>query len=94
MTTDENIKDMSEFTKELEDKVGLGATGKFPKGKIKEEDEGELAFAITSHKGRVVMDFGKPVQWLAVEPEMAVEIANSLIKYAAEVKKEEKIIKP
>lgn len=94
MADDKNFEDMQKFTKELEEQVGLGPTGKFPKGKIKEEDDGELAFAITHHKGKVVIDFGKPIQWLAVDTKMATEIADSLMKFVAEIEKANLIIKP
>jgi hypothetical protein len=58
----------------------LGATGKFPKGKINEHDEGELNIGITkNYNGKIMIDFGKPVMWIGLDPEEAIAIANAII---------------
>lgn len=41
----------------------LGATGKFPQGKLNARDEGELTIAVGIKDGVVMIDFGKPVKW-------------------------------
>lgn len=64
----------------LKDK--LGATGKFPDGKINEADEGEIMVAIVGIEDRVVINFGKPVHWVGFTKEQAVQIAASLIKHS------------
>lgn len=57
----------------------FGATGKFPDGKIGPDDEGELTLGVVrDSQGRVHVNFGKPVQWLAMPPEKAIELANML----------------
>ncbi len=66
---------MDEQMKEL---LGLGATGKFPEGKLTKMDEGELAMAIGTHQGKVVIDFGKPTAWIGFTKEQAYELANTL----------------
>lgn len=50
-----------------------GATGEFPEGQLGPRDEGELNIAIAADPDRnvVIMDFGKPVAWLAMEPDHA-----------------------
>ena len=63
----------------------LGATGKFPQGKLKKGDEGEIRFAMTVYNGKIVMDFGKPVQWLGIDVETAREIANNILKKCDEL---------
>jgi hypothetical protein len=40
-------------------------------GKLTQSDEGELEFKITLYKGRVIMDWGKLVQWIGLTPSMA-----------------------
>jgi hypothetical protein len=65
----------------------LGATGKFPEGKIHPTDEGELKFAITHEKGEVIFQFGKAVAWFALPPEKAEELADLLRKHAVECRK-------
>jgi hypothetical protein len=57
----------------------LGPTGEFPDGKLREDDEGELAFAVgVVRTGDVFMDFGKPIRWLAFPPEQAQDVAKML----------------
>jgi hypothetical protein len=63
--------------------MALGATGKFPQGKLNERDEGELQFAVGSEKGLVRIDFGKPVAWFALPPETAQQLAMLLLRHAA-----------
>jgi hypothetical protein len=62
----------------------LGATGQFPDGKITEDDEGELQFAVGSNpdENLVSVRFGKPVAWLALPPENARALAQLLLKHA------------
>jgi hypothetical protein len=47
----------------------LGATGRFPQGKLNEYDEGELRLAMGVTNGKLVMNFGKPVSWVALTKE-------------------------
>lgn len=54
----------------------LGATGKYPEGKLRDRDEGEIAFAVGAEQGKVVLNFGKPVAWIGFTPEQAMEIAR------------------
>ncbi len=59
----------------------LGATGRFPEGKINESDEGELSFGIAAdhRKRQVVINFGTPVSWFSLPPETAVQLANAIL---------------
>jgi len=61
------------------DKFDLGATGKFPEGKLNEQDKGEIRFAVMGDaKGNVVLYFGRDVTWIAMPPETAYELARLL----------------
>lgn len=60
----------------------LGATGKFPDGKLNQSDEGEIMVGITSVEDRVIVQFGKPVSWIGFTKEQAKDLAASLIKYS------------
>lgn len=64
--------------------LGLGATGEFPRGKHRPDDLGELKAAITAdrEKHTVFIDYGKPVQWLAMSPEQAENLAVVLVAMA------------
>lgn len=59
-----------------------GPTGKFPEGKITEHDEGEIKFAVTVYKGKVVVNFGTPVASLGMLPEQAKVLARTLLRCA------------
>jgi hypothetical protein len=63
----------------------LGATGQHPHGHYRgADDEGELACAIASDPdaGRVMIDFGKPVVWLALTPDQAITLGGLLMHHA------------
>lgn len=65
-----------------------GPTGEFPQGKMHEEDEGELGISIGhTAEGKIVIDMGKPVAWLGMDPEEARAFAEGLMKHAAEAEK-------
>ena len=64
----------------------LGATGEFPRGKIHESDEGAFNMRIgKSPDGTVIIDFGKPITWLGLEPDIAAEFAQKILKVAGRV---------
>jgi hypothetical protein len=68
----------------------VGATGRFPEGKLTPEDEGEIQFGIgkfRDEEGRtkVAIEFGKPVHWVAMNAQQALDLAESLRKHAREI---------
>ncbi len=67
------------FRQEAE-RLRLGATGAYPKGKLNECDDGEIQLAITADtKNRViVMNFGTPTAWVGFYPEQCEQIIESL----------------
>jgi len=73
---------MSEMTQRL------GATGRYPEGKLGKHDEGEIAFAVAADpkNKKVLIDFGKPVAFLGMNPEQAVALGEMLIAKAGELK--------
>ena len=62
--------------------LGLGATGKYPKGKMHEQDEGELKVAMTvdEKNKRIVIDFGKPIAWIGITSSEAKMLAVALME--------------
>lgn len=66
-------------------RLKLGATGKFPEGKLNENDQGELRAALIVNQGRLVLLFGKPVEFLAMTKEQAIAMGQGLIKKAQEL---------
>lgn len=69
--------------RDLMDTTGfIGATGMYPEGKLTPQDEGGIQFAIGEQNGKVVIDFGNPVHWLAMSPQQAADFASSLLSRA------------
>lgn len=68
----------------LTEQIAGRAKRQWSDGRIGPHDDGDLAFAIGPHPDRelVVMDFGKPVEFVAMTPQQAIEMAQSLIKQA------------
>lgn len=62
----------------------LGATQRFPEGKLKADDEGELRFAVGTHPQtkKVIIQWGKPVSWIGMTAAQALDLADSLQKQA------------
>lgn len=61
----------------------FGATGKFPDGSLDKSDEGEISFGVTSHRGKVIINFGKPVAWLGMDSNQAAALAAFLLQHAS-----------
>lgn len=61
----------------------IGATGRFPEGKLHPGDEGELQFGVARDaQGNVHVNFGKDVSWFSMPSHAAVAFARSLLKAA------------
>lgn len=65
-------------------KQSIGPTGKFPQGHYTPDDEGELqiAIAVDSRNGKVVIQFGKPTAWIGMGPAEAKALGLILIAKA------------
>lgn len=63
-----------------------GPTGKFPQGKLTENDEGELTIAIGHKDGKIVLDFGTPTAWVGFDADQADQIADALRAHAKQVR--------
>jgi len=64
----------------MPDPVGPGSTGKFPEGKLRDDDEGEIRVALTAIDGKIIIDFGKPVKWIGLGPTDAILLGENLVK--------------
>jgi len=66
----------------------LGATGKFPRGKIDRLDEGQIKFAIAAdHDTKTVLiNFGKSIAWLGMTSDEAIDLGNLLRDKGIEIK--------
>ena len=86
LVEDAEDPDETDFSKFIPsgEKPDLGATGKYPEGKLREDDEGEIALGIAVHKGKIIMDFGGDMGWVGFTPEQSRQIASILQKRAKE----------
>lgn len=62
----------------------------YPEGRLGPDDEGELTYAVgpDPEDGIVRLEFDKPVEWLGLPPQQAIELAQSLIRHARTVSTE------
>lgn len=61
----------------------FGETGKFPDGKLTDSDEGEIKFGVAAYGSQVLLNFGKPVAWFAMDADHADSLGD-LLKHKAE----------
>lgn len=66
-------------------KPALGATGKFPEGKLTEDDEGEIHMGVIVKDNKVILAFGKPVAWVGMTRVQAINLADLLKRRAMEL---------
>ena len=64
----------------------FGATGRHPLGRVSLDDEGEIRFGIAVQSGRVLIDFGKPVHSLGLDPDQAWGLAEVLRRRSLEAR--------
>lgn len=66
----------------MHDDYPIGPTGRYPDGKLNDDDGGQLYTLIGHQDGKVIIQYGTPVSWTAMDPEGARSLAQSLIKHA------------
>ena len=77
-----------EFLQRQAEELALGATGKFPEGKLTSDDEGEIAFGVTHYKGKIVFNFGKSVMSLGMSIQQARQLRAEIQKHIKAVQKD------
>lgn len=63
----------------------LGATGEYPHGTTGPEDQGELKAAVYIRDGRLFINFGKSLSWLALTKREALMFGNGVVRKASEM---------
>lgn len=83
-------RDQSELMKRFINQADGKMKRSYPNGRISAEDEGELVFVVSGDPDAesVRLNFGKPVHWLEMTAQDAVNLAQSLIKQARGISKE------
>lgn len=62
-----------------------GGTGKFPTGKLNNEDKGELEMEVYVAHNCVIVNFGRELSWIGLSAEQAGDMAKLLIEKASEL---------
>jgi len=57
----------------------------YPRGKLNQNDEGELQIRIGVQDRTVVLDFGKPIHWLGFDAATARAVGERLVARANEI---------
>ena len=66
----------------------LGATGRYPDGKLDNSDQGEILFDVKSCKenDRVFLTFGEPITGIGFTYEQAMALADDMLAKAYELR--------
>ena len=85
MSTPHHFSGDEEVIQRFIDQGERKAAPSFPLGKMNEQDEGELAFAIAIDERNMVIkiDFNKPATWFAMELEPALKFQKGLAVFIA-----------
>ena len=51
---------------------------KWPDGRLDQSDDGEFQFGLTIIKGSVVIGFDRPVDWIGLTPQQAIDLGTAL----------------
>jgi hypothetical protein len=60
-------------------------TDQFPRGKLNADDEGALNIGITVRDRTMIIDFGKPCDWIGLDKQTALALADTIRKRAEEL---------
>lgn len=62
---------------------------KYPRGKLNEDDEGQLEIAIVVKDKTIIIDFGKPIAWIGLDKDSAMNLVALIIDKVNSIKVEE-----
>ena len=71
----------TEPSKELREAMGK-MFGEYPAGKLNDNDAGAIAFEVGRENDKVILRFTKPVAWMGMTGDEAMQLAQCLIKHA------------
>lgn len=63
----------------------IGAAGRHRREDDLQERPGELKIAVGAHKNQVILNFGRSVAWLSMDPVEARNVAMLLLEKASKV---------
>ena len=82
------MSDIDDVMRREAKRLGLGPTGEYPQGTLGPDDEGGLKAAMTVVGGKIVINFGKEISWLAMTPGEARILSEALLKNAGKAEKQ------
>lgn len=56
--------------------------GEYPNGRLNEDDAGAIAMQVGTEQDKVVLRFPKPVAWIGMTGDQAMQLAQDLMKHA------------
>lgn len=57
----------------------------FPRGRLNDEDEGELSMGIAVRDRTVIINFFKPIAWMGLDKATALALAANIKKHAESI---------
>lgn len=80
----------SELLKRFQAQQDGKAPRQFPEGRLSGDDDGDITFKVGGDPDKqiVAIEFAKPVAWVAMPPQQAIELAQLLIKHARATSRE------
>lgn len=67
---------LAEQFRKIMTEAKVGPTGDFPEGRLVPDDEGGIRFVVVQHGQKIVMSFGKAVEWIGFNADQAIELAT------------------
>lgn len=83
--TPEQRRHFDKYFQVAKKEMELGATGKFPDGKIHPTDKGEIRLMIGHKDDKVFLAFGVPTEWVGFGKQQALDLANTIINHVAQL---------
>jgi len=80
----------AEIRKRFMDQVSGQEKRNYSQGRIGPDDDGDLTYVVRPDAEHEIvrLDFGKPVEWIGLPPQQAIELAQSLIRNARAISTE------
>ncbi len=79
---DPNSKPPSELLEKMAKQFQRKLMGEYPDGRLNDDDSGAVSMAIASQGDKVLLQFPKPVAWVGLTGDQAMQLAQDLMKHA------------
>ena len=92
---EEQLEREAQLRRKLADQMaGKRGERKYSDGRLGADDDGDAAFMIRGDQEKqvVILEFGKPMDWVAMPPAQAIKLAQLLIKHARAISTEAVVV--